>query len=225
MIKELINTYFARHYGLQRASSIDDVSTNEPRFDLLDKTPIIFPFGSGYASFANASNDDIHILLYEKYIDGFRGTHFETGRKRCDFIIYDTKSSFVALNEITSTNKASEGLKKPITKNDKNTIIFEGGKFEKAEKQLLESLKTLRDVDEIKIHLDSQSKRICLCSYKLYTDDTLNVIGNPVSAFNRNQTVIERETGENGIIISCPEIESLGFEYRRISHNYSFKIN
>ena len=60
MIKELINTYFARHYGLQRASSIDDVSTNEPRFDLLDKTPIIFPFGSGYASFANASNDDIH---------------------------------------------------------------------------------------------------------------------------------------------------------------------
>ena len=33
------------------------------------------------------------------------------------------------------------------------------------------------------------------------------------------------EAGENGAQISCPQIEQFGFDYYRISHDYSFKID
>ena len=86
------------------------------------------------------------------------------------------------------------------------------------------SLQTLHDVPEIAHHLDTQLKRVCLCSYKLYTSDTMALIGDPVTAFTRGMTEAERQSGENGVKISCPQIEALGFEYRRISHAFAYSI-
>ena len=46
-----------------------------------------------------------------------------------------------------------------------------------------------------------------------------------VKAFNRNRLTEAEEAGENGAQISCPQIEQFGFDYFRISHAYSFKID
>ena len=229
MMKNLIDKYFAVHYHLHRVVAIDEETTQEEQFDLRDESPFLFPFGDGYASFGNANKDKIHVLFYEEYIQKYAGTHFENGRLRCDFIVHGEPSAAIILNEITSSGKGMDDLKKPILKKDKRTgnkiIVYAGGKLEKAETQLLQSLQTLNEVPEIGSFFDAQLRKICLCSYKLYTSVDLTLIGNPVEAFNQGMAMIERETGENGTIVSCPDIENLGFEYRRISHNYSFRIN
>ena len=221
MIKQLIDTCFARHYKLGRVVTIDENHTSESHFDLKESSgATIVTFGSGAASFGNDSQRLITVLDYEGYIDKYSGTQFHTGRMKCDCILESEAADTVILDEITSSVSGVENLQKPII----GKKVYFGGKFEKVEQQLYDSLKTLHEVPEIALHLNSQLKRVCLCSYKLYTSDTLALIGNPVMAFTRGMTEAERQSGENGVKISCPHIEALGFEYRRISHSFVYKI-
>lgn len=221
MIKALIDTYFARHYGQGRVVEIDESHTTDSRFDLKENGgAIIVEAGNGYASFGNEPQRDIAVLDYEGYIDKYAGTKFHEKRLKCDCILESENGQTIILDEITSSGKGMENLTEPIVGKKE----YPGGKFEKVEQQLLVSLQTLNDVPEIAAHFASQTKRVCLCSYKLYTFDELELIGNPVSVFSRGQVEAERQAGEDGVIISSPPIESLGFEYRRISHNYTYAI-
>ena len=100
---------------------------------------------------------------------------------------------------------------------------FQGGKFEKVEKQLADSLETLSCVPQIKDYFDSLVIKVCLCSYKLFNVSKLSPhIQSTVMAFNRYLKVEEYETGENGAELVSKRINDLGFVYKRISHNYSF---
>lgn len=221
MIKQLIDTHFAEHYKMGRVATIDENHTTDNRFDLNENSGIsIVTFGNGTASFENDNQQDIAVLDYESYIDKYAGTQFHAGRMKCDCILESEAGSTVILDEITSSLGGIENLQKPITGKKE----YPGGKFEKVEQQLLVSLQTLHDVPEIAHHLASQLKRVCLCSYKLYTSDTMALIGDPVKAFTRGMTVAERQSGENGVKISCPQIEAFGFEYRRISHTFAYSI-
>ncbi len=223
MIKALIDFYFAGHYHLGREVTIDESHTSERKFDL-DGTigACILPFGAGQASFSNESQQDISVLDYEGYINKYSGTKFYMGRGKCDCILESESVATVVLNEITSSVSGMGNLTLPIF--SKKGKTYSGGKFEKAEYQLLVSLQTLLDVPHIAAHLAKQTKRVCLCSYKLYTSKEQSIIGNPVAVFGLGQSEAERQTGEDGVKISCPDIESLGFEYRRISHCFSFSI-
>lgn len=221
MIKTLIDTHFASHYGLGRVVTIDEVHTTASRFDLSENGGAsVVGYGSGYASFGNESKSDIAVLDYEGYIDKYAGTVFYDGRGKCDCILESEAGMTVILDEITSSSNGVENLQKPIH-GRKN---YEGGKFEKVEQQLLVSLQTLKGVPEIAAHLDAQTKKVCLCSYKLYTSEDMAMIGNPVSVFSCGQAEAERQTGENGVKISSPQIEAMGFEYRRILHSYTYSI-
>lgn len=223
MIKQLIDTHFADHYKLGRVVTIDESHTSKSRFDLKeDGGVVIVDFGNGSASFDNDAQREIIVLDYEGYIDKYKGTHFhqDSGRLKCDCVLESETSTTVILDEITSSSGGVENLHKPIFGKKE----YAGGKFEKVEQQLLVSLQTLFDVPEIALHLASQSKRVCLCSYKLYSSATLALIGDPVSAFTRGMMEAERQSGENGVKISCPQIELFGFEYRRISHSFVYKI-
>jgi len=42
--------------------------------------------------------------------------------------------------------------------------------------------------------------------------------------FAKYLTIEAKATSDNGAIIDCPRIEKLGFEYRRIEHQYVFKL-
>ena len=90
----------------------------------------------------SSNRTEVQVINYEAYLIGLKGTKFETGRKRCDFILHETGGScdsFYILNEQTSTKKNIENLSKPILDKDKN-VIYPGGKYEKAEIQLLETM-------------------------------------------------------------------------------------
>ena len=221
MIKQLIDSYFAGFYHLGRVATIDESQTRESRFDLRGENgALVVAYGDGFASFRNNAQSKIAVLDYEGYIDKYTGTAFHTGRMKCDCILESEKEATVILDEITSSNSGIENLQKAI----KGRKPYPGGKFEKAENQLFESLRTLSDVPEIAAHFAKQLKRVCLCSYKLYVADEQSLIGNPVSVFTRGQLEADKQAKGNGVKISCPQIEALGFEFRRISHSYTYYI-
>lgn len=221
MIKQLIDSHFASCYHLGRVVAIDESYTKEHHFDLNgEKDALVVAFGEGRASFYNNAQSEVSILDYEGYIDKYAGTAFHTGRLKCDCILESEKGAIVILNEITSSNSGMENLQKAIT----GKRSYPKGKFEKAENQLLESLQTLSGVPEIAAYFAKKTKRVCLCSYKLYASDEQSLIGNPVSVFSRGQAEADRQAGENGVKISSPMIEAFGFEFRRISHSFSYCI-
>lgn len=96
-------------------------------------------------------------------------------------------------------------------------------KFQKVEKQLSDTLTKLKEVDSLNGIVTNCTTRICLVSYELYraTDNE----NKTRKAFNRVTVQIDKETGENGAKLSCLDIEEKGFEYRRISHNYKFRLS
>ena len=100
-------------------------------------------------------------------------------------------------------------------------ILFPNGKFQKAEVQLAVSLQTLLDVPEIKAYADACAKRVCLLSYRI--DNGNNPSGSQ-KAFNRYKTIESKATGSVGALLHQAVIESLGFEYRRISYEHSYAL-
>ena len=100
-------------------------------------------------------------------------------------------------------------------------VIFPKGKFQKAEIQLAVSLQTLLDVPEIKDYADACAKRVCLLSYRI---DNGNDPSGSQKAFNRYKAIESKATGSEGALLHQAVIESLGFEYRRISYEYSYAL-
>lgn len=185
-------------------------------FDLQDIDDFIVPFGTGIISFSNKSGAEIKVLSYEKFFTSLK--HFSQGKMCCDFLLYDGNNSFFILTEITS----GKHLDKPIHKN--NEIVFAGGKREKAEKQLYETLKLLCGVESISNFIEKYANKVCCFGYKLVNVFDGIDIKAPI-AFNKYREIESQEVGENGAIISSSHIEALGFEYRRISHDYVFELD
>ena len=131
--------------------------------------------------------------------------------------------SFYILNEQTSTKKNIENLSKPILDKDKN-VIYPGGKYEKAEIQLLETLRTIRAVPSISAFINRYKRKVCLMSYLIKPDQDSKV-SSAQKSFGRYKLIESRETGENGALLEHPSINAEGFEFRRISHEYSFTLS
>lgn len=225
---DLLKTDLPTHYGLHRCKTIEvpAESTSEPNFDLTDNADgIIMAFREGNVSFAWANQTETEVINYERYLNNLSGTAFERGKKRCDCIIYEKgkeASHFFILNEQTSTIGTTQLLSKPILDKKKN-VQYPGGKYEKVETQLLETLQTLIAVPSIAAFIDKYNRKICLMSYVINPRIALS---NAQKAFTTRYKKVEaRETGENGALLECPVINLLGFEYRRISHNYVFRID
>lgn len=183
-------------------------------------------YKTGNISFDHSNRTEVQVINYEAYLIGLKGTKFETGRKRCDFILHETGGScdsFYILNEQTSTKKNIENLSKPILDKDKN-VIYPGGKYEKAEIQLLETLRTIKAVPSISAFINRYKRKVCLMSYLIKPDEDSKV-SSAQKSFGRYKLIESRETGENGALLEHPSINAEGFEFRRISHEYSFRLS
>ena len=105
---DLLKRELPSHYKLHR--TIVDVPyeiTAEEHFDLTDRgLTSIVDYKTGNISFDHSNRTEVQVINYEAYLIGLKGTKFETGRKRCDFILHETGGScdsFYILNEQTST--------------------------------------------------------------------------------------------------------------------------
>ena len=226
---ELLKQDFPAYYGLHRRQiEVLSETTNSEHFDLTDKgVNMIVAYQNGNVSFDHFCRTEVEVINYEKFLNGLYGTSFERGRKRCDFILYEkggTKNSFFLLNEQTSTSGSTVNLSKPILDKNKN-VTFSGGKYEKVEVQLVETLKTLKVVQSIASFISKYQRRICLMSYEILPLNTVNALSARKAFTMRYKQVESRATGENGAILEHPIMNSEGFEYRRISHDYSFQLS
>lgn len=226
---ELLKQDLPCYYGLHKKTiTVPAETTHEEHFDLMDGgETIIVSYGEGNASFNHSKKTGVEVIHYEKYLNGLSGTAFERGRKRCDFILYETGGtgdSFFLLNEQTSTLSSTANLSKPILDKDKN-VIYPGGKYEKVEIQLSETLKTLKAVPGIGTFINKYQQKICLMSYVItpkHSDD-VSIARHAFSV--RYRQTEARETGEDGAELIQPLLNEEGFEYRRVSHAYSFKLS
>lgn len=226
---ELLRQDFPCHYGLHKKNIIvPNETTHEEHFDLTDgKETMLVPYKTGNVSFDHSKQTEIVVINYEKFLDGLSGTAFERGRKRCDFILYEhgeSGDSFFILNEQTSTLGSTDNLSKPIVDRNKN-VVYPGGKYEKVELQLSETVKTLKAVAGIKSFMDKYQLKICLMSYVI-TPKEQESVSDAIYAFSvRYRQVEARVTGETGAKLEQPFLNTEGFEYRRISHTYPFKLS
>ena len=222
-LKEVFDRDFLLAYGIpeNKRQDIKQECTNASDFDLIDKEEseenFIVEFGKGTGSFENKAEYNIEILAYDDLIKNYNGKYDAfKGSKSCDFILYSEKNSTIVLNEHTS----SAGGRENLETEDRKTNMT---KFQKVEKQLSDTLTKLKEVDSLNGIISNCITRICLVSYELYraTDNE----NKTRKAFNRVTVQIDKETGENGAKLSCRDIEEKGFEYRRISHNYKFRLS
>lgn len=226
---ELLRQDFPYHYGLHKRNIIVPYeTTHEEHFDLIDGgDTMLVPYNTGNVSFDHAEQTEIEVVNYEKFLNGLSGTAFERGRKRCDFVLYEiggSGQSFFLLNEQTSTLGSTDNLSIPVVDKKKN-VVYPGGKYEKVEVQLSETLKTLKAVSGIKAFIDKYQRKICLMSYVINPRQQGYVSSARYTFSARYRQVEARMTGENGAILEQPTINAEGFEYRRISHAYPFKLS
>lgn len=222
-MKDLFENDLPAYYKVGRRCVCDEIVTSMPEFDLVDNDENwVVDYKTGYASFCN-NISSLGVINYEKYIGKYAGTKISDGKRRCDFILTDKDDdNIVVLCEITSTIGSVENLSLPITKTNKDgsvETIFPKGKYQKVELQLYQSLENIIQVPSVCEYIAKKRKKICLMSYLIKPAED-----KAVNAFNRNRMVEAEEAGEDGAQISFPQVERYGFEYYRISHQYSYKL-
>lgn len=217
-LKDVFDRDFLCEYNIpeNKIQQIEQECTNALDFDLIDQEEnFIVEFGKGTGSFENNVGYNIEILAYDNLVKNYNGKYDAfKGTKSCDFILYSNENSTIVLNEHTS----SIGDKKKLEEEKYSKIGMT--KFQKVEKQLSDTLGKLQAVDSLNGIIEKCTTKICLLSYRLFYDKN-----NPTKAFNRAQLQIAKATGEDGAKFSCPDIEEKGFEFRKILHNYKFKLS
>lgn len=186
--------------------------------DVDQKEAVLKKRGEGKVVFFN-NKGLLDVLCYEAFISACkRPRSFQEGRKRCDYLLYHQESNegVFLLNEITSAKGKIENLMKSLEH-------YEGGKLEKAERQLAESLKTLMEVPSVETFINKYPKRICLVSYRVFSSQLAD-INEFVKPFNRFAQIEQTATKGNGAVLKSAEINQMGFEYRRICYPEVFTL-
>ena len=159
---DLLKRELPSHYKLHR--TIVDVPyeiTAEEHFDLTDRgLTSIVDYKTGNISFDHSNRTEVQVINYEAYLIGLKGTKFETGRKRCDFILHETGGScdsFYILNEQTSTKKNIENLSKPILSQVSLNRLVEclsGNNFCRVHRSYIVSLSHINYIERKRIRID-----------------------------------------------------------------------
>ena len=224
-MKELLEKdYIVGHNISSRDVTVVPEITDSVNFDLKDDFPIeILPLGRGQLSIHNEKGN-LEIIHYENFVNQCkRPASFLRGRSKCDFILTCIDNlETVLLIEITSALGSIANLQKPIVRETDGVTAFPGGKFEKCEFQLYSSLRDLMGIQSISDVLNAYAKRICLMAYKIEPYKDCSIIH--TRPYSRYLQIESKATSDNGAIIHCPLIESLGFEYRRIEHSFVFSL-
>lgn len=221
-MKELFVNDFVSHYHISSPDLVaDEYELVDNPVELKDSegSPLA-KIGDGQLRMHNVDGG-INAFAYDRFISSCKKPQsFQRGRKRCDWILTSRDTNqLVCLVEFTSSLGNIGNLSKPISD---GSTSFAGGKMEKAEIQLSESLETMMAVPTIATKFNAASHRVCLTAYRI------SPITNPVVRMRypdqRYKLIEARETGDKGAIISMPSIEQQGFEYRRVAYPTLLKL-
>lgn len=224
-MKDLLENDYVAHHNLGHSRpkpAADCVATDLEEFDVDDTVPPILSAGEGKLTLANRWFGALEIASYERFVDQCKKpTSFLQGRKKCDlFALHQSDDGYAVLVELTSALGTVRDLSKPIPRIGKPQ--YPGGKYEKAVVQLASSLADLLAVPEILRRVSAKRHKVCLMAYRLFPHtDPDYLMKHPMERYLKTEAV---ETADCGAVLSCPEVERYGFEYRRISHDYAFQL-
>lgn len=218
---DLLQNTLVGHYKISSSVCLNYKQIDSREFDLDDASCFVVEKGKGKASFLNEKGS-LKILCYEDFIKQCKKPRsFVEGRKRCDFILFhDSMEGSFVLNEITSAYGDESNLAIPITKGNKS---YPRGKNQKVVDQFVHTLDTLLNVPAIKSKIESYERKICLMSYRVYPYNN-DVIDKTLAAVHSYRIIESLETQGAGAVIVEKSINDFGFEFRRISHKYSFSL-
>ena len=200
-MKNLLELNFISHYGLTASIVVSVILKTDTKFDLTDRT--------GIAKYSNPSRKGINIINYESFVKSLPTT-FETGRERCDFIVYSSDLSHFILNELTNTQPK---YIPDFTQADGTPRI---GKRNKAISQLKKTLQDISSVPDIDSFIKQHNIKHC-CFFNTQIHAPIGIIA--TKAFSRLSSVVT-----NGYRISNPDIESFGFELWEFSGNQIYLL-
>lgn len=141
--------------------------------------------GSGTAKYSNPNGENVVIIDYDGFLTSLPHA-FQQGKKRCDLIVYTLNDSHFILNELKTGNPNS-------------------GTLTKATVQMFSSLKEIIRVPTIAAFINNFTTKKCCYSNKQPAIPSVTI--SATLAFNRVNSIVT-----NGLKLSHPQIEALGFE-------------
>lgn len=224
-LADLLKNDLTAFYGITSPIVINGALVRAQEFDLDDIPGPVRPLavGAGKVTFKD-NHGELEIVNYENFINQCKyPPAFLNGRRKCDYAIVSDRSQMLLI-EITSATGSVQNLIKPITNQRTGAVVFPGGKYEKAEYQLGATLQTIMQVMTISNFVNQCRLKTALMAYKVNSLSVVSTLGPIVSTYSRYLAIETRETRQNGALLSCPQIEAYGFEYRRINHNAAFHL-
>lgn len=225
LLSELLSNDFLACYHINSQVTVNRIVTKAKEFDIDDVPGPVRVLTVGSGKFTLKDNKgELEIINYEDFINQCKQPpSFLQGRKKCDFVIVSDQSHILLL-EITSARGSVQNLGLPISNPRTGVVTFPGGKYEKVEYQLSESLQTMMQVVTINRFVNQMRFKTALMAYKVISPSVVSTLGVGINIFSRYLSIEALETQENGALLSCPQIEAYGFEYRRINHQASFHL-
>ena len=217
-MKDLFITDFLVHYHITSCVVANEYEVTDDIFELVDSSgDLVVNVGEGELRMHNILGG-MNVFAYDRFIRSCKKpSSFLKGRKCCDIILTSHEEEMlVCLIEITSAVGNTDNLYKPILKKDTDMVLYPGGKVEKAELQLINSLQTIMDVPAIADKLNNMLHKSCVLAYRVLQIDDLEIRLRYPN--NRYKLIEAKETGNSGAIISSPMIEEYGFQYRRVAY-------
>lgn len=205
-MENLLRNDFIAHYGLP-ACTINDLTivTRHPYFEIedLDTKEISLHTvrGAGMAKFVNPNLLQLSVINYDKFITSLPPI-FVNGIKRSDILITCDSDKYFVLGELKDRNIAVSKRARDVRR--------------KAKKQLLQSLKTLRDVPNILSYINTKAiKRCCYFNKQSQSPPMINA----VTAFNRLPSSFP-----DGFKMPHSDIEGLNFDFWEYTGNQTFTM-
>ncbi|HMT73127.1 MAG TPA: hypothetical protein PKA77_03610 [Chitinophagaceae bacterium] len=200
-METLLRNDFTAHYGLPTSTTANiSISTTAQYFEIEDdehrETRLHLIAGSGMAAYRNNNSYTANIINYDKFITGLPHA-FQQGKERCDLIVHTTNQSHFLLNELKDRKPKPKVRTKSIS-------------------QLLSSLTLIMNVPTIRAFANTHTFRHC-CFFNKQSMSPATITA--TTAFNRLGTIVT-----NGLQMSNPAIEALGFEFWEYSGNQVYNL-
>lgn len=165
---------------------------------------------------------ELFCLEYDKLVSSNFGNSKvldrEKCRRRCDYVLFSLQDRQLSLFVELTSDATADGAN--LDRIDPNTGL---SKLQKVPEQLAHTIKSLCLESRIKDYIDNQAtQRVAVCAVRLGVQSTSSqVIQKSMAPFNH---VLKLQKAREGTIFDAPDLNELGFEYRRIEYPFELSL-
>ena len=201
-MEDLLLIHFVAHYGVAAPTIVNFILETDSQYFEIDDSltrdlDVTFTRNSGTAKFQNNSKLKLSIANYDKFVTQLPAA-FQTGRKRCDFLMSGDAADFFIIGEL------KDRIPKSKVRSD-------------AKKQIISTLQTILSVPAFHNYINSKLTKRSIYFNKQATAPSILTA---TTAFGRLPNLFP-----DGFKMSAPVIEGYGFEFYEYSGNQTMTLN